>query len=321
MGNGGSKTQAYHAYLERQQRGAAGDAALDPYEVMGVAPNFSWDDLKEAYRQRAKLVHPDRPGGNELLFKAVTDCFRQLAVEFKARESGKPHAELRAESRAHAEQQAETVSALAEELRGEKFTESFNRLFAQNKPEDEEADFGYGAMMAASTGKSREDIAIPRLVAHASGDKFARDFNSTFERVTLSDKKEVVRYAEPEALPMARQLQFTEIGGARPSEYTRTAMDGAKSIAYTDYKRAFEDTRLVDPRAVAQRKEYRTVDEYASARAQRTEAPATAEELEYRKAKEAAEAQQEAERLRRAKERDSRDERHYQKVSQLFLRR
>lgn len=323
MGNAGSRTQAYQAYLAAAQAGGA-LPALDDHEALGVARDFTWEQLKAAYRARAKLVHPDRPGGNEVLFNAVSDSFRRLAAALKARQADRPHHELRAESRAAAEAAAQGASHLADELRGEKFHAAFNQLFDQNRLGDEDADHGYGGLMAPSTGKRREDIAIPRLVAHASGDAFDRDFNRTFEKVTLRDAPaaQLVKYVEPEPLYMGRRLACTEIGGGRPADYTRAQADAsARGIVYADYKAAYETQRLVDPRAVDARKAFRSVDEFEADRAARTAAAASPEELAYAAEKQQREAAREEERLRRARERDAQTEAHHQRVSQLFLRR
>jgi curved DNA-binding protein CbpA len=320
MGNQSSKTQAYHAALLAAQQGQVDVSGLDPLEVLGIGKDFTWDELKEAFRQRAKLVHPDR-GGSEALFNAVTECFRRLATEYKAREADRPHHELRADARAFSARQAEApLSITAEDLKGDKFNETFNKLFDSNKLGDDE-DFGYGGQMAASS-KTRDDISVPQFMqaTKAKGDKFAKEFNKVFEEATLPATNEVVRYAEPDALPMARQVQFTEIGAGRPGDFTRAATDGS-GLPYSDYMAAYNNSRLVDPRAVQARREYRNVNDYTAARAARLEEGATTEELAYRAEREERERRREEERVRRAKERDNRHEQHFNQVSQLFLKR
>ena len=51
----------------------------DYYEVLGVDKNISDDDLKKAYRKKAKLYHPDLHPGDaeaEKNFKEVSARFR-----------------------------------------------------------------------------------------------------------------------------------------------------------------------------------------------------------------------------------------------------
>jgi curved DNA-binding protein CbpA len=46
--------------------------------VLGVAPDADEDEIRRAYRERAKEVHPDAAGGDEEAFKRVTEAYERL---------------------------------------------------------------------------------------------------------------------------------------------------------------------------------------------------------------------------------------------------
>jgi DnaJ-class molecular chaperone len=62
---------------------------LDPYEVLEIPKNFTFEQLKYAYKATALLTHPDKEGGNKLIFEFVTECFKLLAEEYKSRNANK----------------------------------------------------------------------------------------------------------------------------------------------------------------------------------------------------------------------------------------
>src|SRR5688500_20195743 len=49
----------------------------DLYEILGVARDASDDDIKRAYRRRARELHPDA-GGDEEEFKELTTAYEVL---------------------------------------------------------------------------------------------------------------------------------------------------------------------------------------------------------------------------------------------------
>lgn len=320
MGNQSSRSMTYHQYYEslRQSDPSAITRldlrGLDPYQVLGVRKNFTFDELKEAYRNIARTVHPDK-GGTDQLFQMVTECFRHLAREYKLRTSDRPHWELKRESEQFFERNMQNVRQPQMPRNDENFSDRFNRMFDENKLGDEEGEIGYGHMMAASS-KKREDIAVPQIL-----NKFnAETFHKTFDTLTLNtDKKDVVVYREPEALPLAKKIQYTELGADKPGDFSSGEGTAKRGLHYTDYMVAHTTSRLVDPRAVKDRKQYRNVEQYESDRAAFTQAPVTEEERRWRERKAREEEIAEQKRLERLTMRDNMIALHHEKVNRLML--
>jgi curved DNA-binding protein CbpA len=57
----------------------------DPYEVLGVSPGASSEELHDAYRRLVKLHHPDRNGGSA----ESTRRFQEIQEAYEAVRSGK----------------------------------------------------------------------------------------------------------------------------------------------------------------------------------------------------------------------------------------
>lgn len=321
MGANGSRQMTYEQYYDAVRRNPTQYADIDPYEVFGIGKNFEWDELKQAYRRVARLVHPDK-GGSEVLFNKVTECFKQLATEYKARHADRPHHELRAESQNYYQQNERAppvdVRGVPTLATDGNFLDRFNRAFEDNRLDDDDNGGGYGHMMEKST-KKREDISVqPILKGKVSADVF----NKTFDTVTLASKpsKDVVVYKEPEALPLAKKLQYTELGGEKPDDYSSGVDIAAKSgLRYTDYMKAHTTVRLVDPRTVEKRKNFRSVQEYQNARERVMERPPSEDELRYRAELERKEKEREEARVRRLAEKDQLIANHHARVNQLFL--
>lgn len=51
---------------------------MNYYEILEVDKNASADEIKKAYRKKAKLHHPDK-GGEELLFKQINEAYNVLS--------------------------------------------------------------------------------------------------------------------------------------------------------------------------------------------------------------------------------------------------
>ncbi len=57
----------------------------DYYAVLGVTPGSSLEEIKAAFRKLAHIYHPDKPGGNEEIYREVSDAYQTLSDEFRRR--------------------------------------------------------------------------------------------------------------------------------------------------------------------------------------------------------------------------------------------
>jgi DnaJ domain len=60
---------------------------MDPYQTLGLPNNCTREDLKEAFRAKARLVHPDR-GGDPATFIQLRQAYDQIIIELGRRPSG-----------------------------------------------------------------------------------------------------------------------------------------------------------------------------------------------------------------------------------------
>jgi hypothetical protein len=312
MGNQqSSRTNTYQQYYDSLQTKNPIEipSNITPYEILGINKNFTWEELKEAYKRQAKLVHPDK-GGTEQLFNLVTDAFKKLAYEYKLKVQDKQHYELKQNYKAQQPIDTQYKPKIATSTDGN-FQDKFNRLFDENRFEEDENERGYGNIMAESS-KTREDINVPKVMNSFNKNKFHEIFEKQ-EPVT----KDVIIYKEPEALVLGKKLNFTEIG-VNVDDFSTDATK-KMGLQYTDYMKAHTMNRLVDPRSVKERKEYRNVDDYEADRANITNRELTPSEIAEQKEIELKKERDEKMRIKRAQYKDERIEKHYNKVSQLYI--
>ena len=47
------------------------------YKLLGLSPSASWEQIERAYRQKAKIHHPDH-GGDEDTMRALNDAYHEI---------------------------------------------------------------------------------------------------------------------------------------------------------------------------------------------------------------------------------------------------
>ncbi len=225
---------------------------IDPYKILGVSKNFTLDQLKEAYKKIALQVHPDR-GGTEYMFKLVTTCYKELSKDYNRRVSDRQYHELKAEftkNQAIAPQKARRIDINETGFNIDKF----NKVFETNKLQTV-YDNGYEQFLKDSKEVEQKNI--------FAGKKFSNEtFNKQFEKkvVPTEQSKYLVKYKEPEALLTCKKIGFVELGEESVDDFSG-ANTSRKNLNYMDLKIAHTTSRIVDPKTVETRKEYKSIDD------------------------------------------------------------
>lgn len=291
---------------------------LNHHEVLNVSKNFTWNELKDSYRKLAMNTHPDKPGGNKELFNIITYSFKVLAKEYKNRNSNLDHHDLKKQSGEFFDKiTRETMPHPSDMMSNtdEAFATKFNRNFEKCRVYDDDTDFGYGEKMQESS-KVREDINIEKLIKK---DKIDNDsFNKLFNK-NVPVNKQLVKYKEPEPLLLAKSLNFTELGGKKPDDYT-SSMEKSNNLSYTDYMRAHDGTRLIDPSVIKSNKKFKNIEEYKAYSDSKAETKMSEKEIKLQHMKKIKEEKEETMRLERLKKYDKRVEKSFNKANKLFLK-
>jgi curved DNA-binding protein CbpA len=226
---------------------------VDPYRVLDIKNrNFTMDELKDAYRKIALQVHPDK-GGTEYMFNMVTSCYKTLVKEYQRRVSDKQYHELKTSFQQH--EQRPTIVPNQESRHGFNI-DKFNRVFEENKLNNGVEKGGYGDFLKATPAQDEPDNIF-------KGEKKvgADYFNKVFEeKTTYVPSSHIVKYKEPEPLLTTKKIGFTELGVEDLDDYSADNTS-KKSLNFMDVKIAHTTSRIVDPRTVDKRKDYRSVED------------------------------------------------------------
>lgn len=253
---------------QRVMKGKSNEKALTYFQtclqVLGLEEEVALteDELKKAYKKAAMKAHPDKRGGSEQHFEAVTRAYAYL-TEILARIHGgrkaglkkvEEPAMLKTERTQDADQwkQVEPVRFNPDKLD----LNAFNKMFEQTRVPEPDED-GYGDWL-----KDQSETNAPKF----SG-KFNRDvFNSMFEQEAQKAKNANTQLAVASAQAlMMNPTAGVELGRDKPADFT-APINAANSLKYTDLRAAYSTESTFSGQVADVRVEARDFGQYQEAR-------------------------------------------------------
>jgi hypothetical protein len=284
----------------------------NPIQILGLTDGVQYTelDIKKAYRNLAIRYHPDK-GGSDEVFKILTKAYMYLLK----RAQGDNYVEKNfMDLKTNYDRETNTKEG---GIDNDEFNvKNFNKIFDENKLEDEERDFGYGDWKTTDTSEEPAKIFNQKFTA----DIFNQVFNEL--KTNKAPAQDVIVYEEPRPLTTSNRLCFSDVDYKRSSDYSKEydIQDGnsRQGIYYMDYKRAYTDTTLISPDAVKPRQEYKDIEDAQISR-EKQDFTMTEEERAFYEEKKRKEDEYEVERLSRLRKRDDQLETHSSRVNRLLL--
>lgn len=282
--------------------------SLEPKELFNLPENYTWEELKNRYKQLALKAHPDK-GGDRETFNYITNCFERLSKQLSLKETDKQHVELKNQFHKENKEYMYNINPITlKESDNVPFQQKFNKFFEENRFDDDD-DKGYGDMMAKSD-KNRDTIDIPNIFGTTQVNN--KRFNETFEN-KVPVKKELIKYKEPEPTTLKSGISYSLLG-VKTNDYTGETE--SKNLIYTDYLQAYTEKRTP---TINKRKDFKSVKEYERYREKNLNAPLSAREIKRREEKKIIENKEENLRLNNLKQKDDALETYYSRISKLNI--
>jgi hypothetical protein len=282
-------------------------------EVLGLVEEVALteDSLKKAYKKAALKAHPDKKGGSEEEFEAITRAHAYLGeillrIKGGRTKEGKVEApEALHDTRTTDAKQWEMVEPVR--LNPKKLDMNvFNQMFEQTRIPDPEED-GYGDWLKGADGPAEG----PKF-----GGKFNRDvFNQAFEEeAKRRGTGQELSVRQPEALMMAPN-SGVELGRTGGGSFTAAAN---ASLKFTDLKNAYTSENMITNQVSDVRVEARSFEQYSSSR-KAAPTPLSNHEMAGVMAAEAAAAKREEQRRIRAAQEDSLGTQYFERMKRLVI--
>lgn len=287
------------------------DDDINPYKILEISESATLDQMKKAYKNKAKIYHPDRLGGNNKHFQLVTKAFMKLLEKYKKEQSDKQFMSLKEESRLDLEKQQNeskrNVNFKKVNMSGNNFNpKKFNKIFQDNRlhnPNDE----GYTEWMDNS---DYDALKVPKLDKNSYN---KQSFNEQFQNHKKQVGTQIVKRLEPQAISSLK-TNCEELGQEAVGDFSGKNANGR--MEYTDYRKAHTETTLIDPDAIDY-KEYNSMEDLQKERSKKLFL--TQSELEQIKMNEMLEKQKDEDRKIRLNRRDERAFQQFEKVNKMFI--
>ena len=217
--------------------------------------------LKGAYKKAVIRAHPDKQGGSEEEFQAVTKAYAYLGEILKRIHGGRakegvveaPNAlQNTRTSESDKWKHVEPVALNPKKLN----MQDFNKMFEQTRIPDPD-ETGYGDWL-----KGNDSV--------TNGPQFSGKFNrEVFHKVFEEDAKSKGKTNMPNALmvqemSLASRMGATELGRGAKEDYTIAPHEG--KMAYTDLKKAYTEYNTFSHETANVTYEDRTFDQMSKAR-------------------------------------------------------
>jgi len=257
---------------QRIMKGKGNEKALSYFQtclqVLGLEEEVALteEELKKAYKKAAIKAHPDKKGGSEQHFEAVTRAYAYL-TEILGRIQGGRSGPLKnvgvpeqltteRSSEAEAWKTAEPVRLDAKNLD----MNAFNKMFEQTRMPEPDED-GYGDWLKEES----------KTNAPSFSGKFNRDvFNSAFEQEAARTNGRDVRntnalsVVSPQAMLLA-PTYGVELGRDKPADFTAPA-NADQGLMYTDLRAAYSTENTFSGQVSDVRVEARDFGQYQESR-------------------------------------------------------
>jgi hypothetical protein len=286
----------------------------NPDQILGLTPGVvhTEKEIKTAYRNLAIKYHPDK-GGSEEVFKILTKAYMYLLKQSEGQNYvEKNFMDLKKDYSTPQSQEYSATSQNSDDFN----VKQFNKLFDENKLEDEDWEGGYGDWQTQNT-----DVEPKKIF----NQKFNLDvFNQVFSELNNENKvvSDIQMYKEPEPLSLSNKIGYTSVDYKKTDDYSREydIQDGTskQGIYYTDYKKAYSNTTLINPSSVQHRPEYKTIEDLELYR-EKQEFTITNEDKIQIEEKKKKEEHEEYLRIQRLRQRDDQLTSHSAKVNRLLL--